>query len=71
MGERGREDSGTSSSVLTGAGEDLAGSEQVLSAALRDTLNMLRAAYMQLGMSFDDNKRVIKARAALAKAEGR
>ena len=40
-----------------------------LLAALKDTLRMLEAAHMQLGMHPDSNKRVIKARAAVAKAE--
>ena len=34
--------------------------------AMKDTLNMLRAAHMQSGIHHDGNKRVIKARAALA-----
>lgn len=38
--------------------------------ALRDTLNMLQAAHMQCGVDHRGNKRVIKARAALAKATG-
>ncbi len=38
--------------------------------ALGDVLNMLKAAHMQLGMRSEDNWRVIKARAALAKAKG-
>lgn len=38
--------------------------------ALSDTLNMLRAAHIQCGIHHDGNKRVIKARAAVAKARG-
>lgn len=38
--------------------------------ALQDTLNMLRAAHMQLGIRSDDNKRVINAKAVLTKAQG-
>lgn len=38
--------------------------------ALSDTLNMLRAAHIQIGMHHDSNKRVIKARAALAAVKG-
>lgn len=38
--------------------------------ALTDTLNMLRAAHIQIGMHHDSNKRVIKARAALASVKG-
>jgi len=39
--------------------------------ALQDTLRMLKAAHMQLGMQHNDNKRVVRAYAALSKAEGR
>jgi hypothetical protein len=39
--------------------------------ALKDTLNMLRAAHMQCGVAHDSNKRVIKARAIVAEATGR
>lgn len=39
--------------------------------ALRDTLRMLQAAHMQCGIHHEGHKRVIKARAVLAKAEGR
>lgn len=38
--------------------------------ALSDTLNMLRAAHIQCGIHHDSNKRVVKAREALAKAKG-
>lgn len=38
--------------------------------ALSDTLNMLRAAHIQIGMHHNSNKRVIKARAALAAVKG-
>lgn len=38
--------------------------------ALSDTLNMLRAAHIQCGIHHDGNKRVIKAREALAKVKG-
>lgn len=38
--------------------------------ALSDTLSMLRAAHIQIGMHHDSNKRVIKARAALAAVRG-
>lgn len=41
-----------------------------LAKALADTLNMLQAAHMQLGIDHKGNKRVIAARAALAKARG-
>jgi hypothetical protein len=37
--------------------------------ALKDTLNMLRAAHMSLGISGDRNKRVIKHRALLARID--
>lgn len=39
--------------------------------ALKDTLNMLRAAHMQCGVAHDSNKRVIKARAALTDEGGK
>jgi hypothetical protein len=39
--------------------------------ALKDTLNMLRAAHLQCGVAHDSNKRVIKARAIVAEATGR
>ena len=42
-----------------------------LVAALNDTLKMLEAAHRQLGMYSADNPRIVKARTALAKAEGR
>lgn len=38
-----------------------------LATALADTLNMLRAAHIECGIHHDSNKRVIKAREALAK----
>lgn len=41
-----------------------------LLAALQDTLRMLQAAHMQLGMDHKGNKRVIAARVALAEAVG-
>lgn len=41
-----------------------------LLAALKDTLNMLRAAHMQCGIRHDGNKRVIAARAVVVKATG-
>lgn len=41
-----------------------------LAAALKDTLNMLQAAHMQIGMDHRGNKRVIKAREVLARTSG-
>jgi hypothetical protein len=38
--------------------------------ALGDTLRMLRAAHIQLGMRSADNKRFVKAEQAYAKARG-
>lgn len=57
-------------------GNDRAGAEftriaaemEATRAALADTLRMLQAAHMQLGMDHKGNKRVMKARAVLAKA---
>lgn len=43
-------------------------SHDALVEALKDTLNMLRAAHMQCGVAHDSNKRVIKARAVLTSA---
>lgn len=40
-----------------------------LSTCLNDVLNMLKAAHMQIGMRSEENPRVIRARAALAKVK--
>lgn len=45
-------------------------SHESLVEALKDTLNMLRAAHMQCGVAHDSNKRVIKAREVLARTSG-
>lgn len=59
--------------VINHLGERLRQAEtqrDALVEALSDTLNMLRAAHIQCGIHHDSNKRVVKAREALARVKG-